>query len=263
MRATRLRQVLHCVTFVAMGAFSIDVPTLRSAGLNWAMPEPVQASNTPPLPTLQIQRTDDFTITGDGSDPAWSRTDWVPLRARKGVVSAPLTRFKVLWSSTGLYVLMDGADRTLTATFAEDFADLWKEDVFEVFLWPDERDPVYFEYEISPLNRELPILVPNFDGKFLGWRPWHYDADRRVRKATSIQGGARRSGAAIKGWRAEFLVPHALLRPLRNVPPSSGTRWRANFYRMDHDDGQTIQWEWSPVGPSFHEFKTFGTLVFE
>ena len=37
--------------------------------------------------------------------------------------------------------------------------DLWNEDVFEVFLWTDERYPVYFEYEISPLNHELPILA--------------------------------------------------------------------------------------------------------
>ena len=47
---------------------------------------------------------------------------------------------------TGLYFLMEGTDRTLTATMNEDFMDLWKEDVFEVFLWTDERFPVYFEY---------------------------------------------------------------------------------------------------------------------
>ena len=66
---------------------------------------------------------------------------------------------------------MDGADRRLTASFEEDFSDLWKEDVFEAFVWPDERDTLYFEYEISPLGRELPILIPNLDDRFLGWRP--------------------------------------------------------------------------------------------
>ena len=71
--------------------------------------------------------------------------------------------------------------------------DLWNEDVFEVFLWTDERYPVYFEYEISPLNRELPILIPNFGGQFLGWRPWHYERDRLTRKATSIIGGPKES----------------------------------------------------------------------
>ena len=121
--------------------------------------------------------------------------------------------------------------------------DLWNEDVFEVFLWTDERYPVYFEYEISPLNHELPILIPNFGGQFLGWRPWHYERDRATRKATSIIGGPKQSGAAIEGWRAEFFFPYALLRPLQNVPPKPGTHWRANFYRMvlppqRREDGQ-------------------------
>ena len=94
----------------------------------------------------------------------------------------------MLYSKTGLYFLMEGTDRKLTATMTEDFMDLWNEDVFEVFLWTDERYPVYFEYEISPLNRELAIIIPNFGGQFLGWRPWHYEKDRLTRKATAPGG---------------------------------------------------------------------------
>jgi hypothetical protein len=157
---------------------------------------------------------------------------------------------------------MDGTDRKLTATMTEDFSDLWNEDVFEVFLWPDERYPVYFEYEISPLNRELAILIPNFGGQFLGWRPWHYERDRATRKATSIVGGPKEPQASIQGWRAEFFFPYALLRPLQNVPPKAGTRWRANFYRMDYDEGRRTQWEWAPVGNTFHEYQKFGELLF-
>jgi hypothetical protein len=167
----------------------------------------------------------------------------------------------MLYSNTGLYFLMEGTDRTLTATMNEDFMDLWTEDVFEVFLWTDERFPVYFEYEISPLNRELPILIPNFGGQFLGWRPWHYDRDRVTRRATSVIGGPKRSHASIQGWRAEFFIPYTLLRPLQNVPPKAGTRWRANFYRMDYDAGRHTHWEWARVG-SFHEYEKFGDLQF-
>jgi hypothetical protein len=172
------------------------------------------------------------------------------------------TRFKMLYSPTVLYFLMEATDRKLTATMTEDFLDLWNEDVFEVFLWTDERYPVYFEYEISPFNHELPILIPNFGGQFLEWRPWHYERDRITRKATSIIGGPKESGASIQGWRAEFFFPYALLRPLQNVPPKPGTRWRANFYRMDYDDGKRTQWAWAPVGESFHEFEKFGDLEF-
>jgi hypothetical protein len=213
-------------------------------------------------PRLSVKPTQDFEVTGKGEHAAWQAVDWTALR-RRGSDGHPYdSRFKMLYSSTGLYFLMDATDRTVTATMSEDFMDLWNEDVFEVFLWTDERYPVYFEYEISPLNRELPILVPNFGGQFLGWRPWHYDGPRLTRKATSTVGGPKEPHASIEGWRAEFFIPYTLLTPLQNVPPKPGTVWRANFYRMDHDAGKRTQWEWAPVGPSFHEYQKFGDLVF-
>ncbi|HXW07748.1 MAG TPA: carbohydrate-binding family 9-like protein [Vicinamibacterales bacterium] len=213
-------------------------------------------------PTLSVSRADDFEVNGEGNHQAWEKAAWVPMRRRQADGHSYESRFKMLYSPTGLYFLMDATDRKLTATMAEDFMDLWNEDVFEVFLWTDERYPVYFEYEISPLNRELPILIPNFGGQFLGWRPWHYERDRLTRKATSIAGGPKEPHAAIEGWRAEFFIPYAVLRPLQNVPPQPGTRWRANFYRMDYDDGKRTQWEWAPVAKTFHEYEKFGDLVF-
>lgn len=212
---------------------------------------------------LRIRATDDFELSGDGSAKAWEKTAWEPLSRRTADGLPYETRVKVLYSKKGLYVLMDGTDRKVTSTIKADFENLWTEDVFEVFLWTDERDPVYFEYEISPLNYELPILVPNLGGKFLGWRPWHYEGGRKTRKATSAVGGALKSGAEVKGWRAEVFIPYELLAPLGNVPPAPGARWRANFYRVDYDDGKHTGWDWSRVGPDFHEFKKFGTLVFE
>jgi hypothetical protein len=219
---------------------------------------------TPPPARLQlsVKPTADFEVNGNGDHPAWKTVEWTPLQRRQADGHPYDTRFKVLYSKTGMYFLMEGTDRKLTATLTDDYAHLWTEDVFEVFLWPDERYPVYFEYEISPLNRELPILIPNFGGQFLGWRPWDYEKDRMTRKATSVTGGAKQSGAAIQAWRAEFVIPYALLRPLQNVPPKPGTKWRANFYRMDHDDGKSTQWDWARVGPSFHEFEKFGELLF-
>jgi Carbohydrate family 9 binding domain-like len=213
-------------------------------------------------PRLSVKPVTDFEVTGAGDHAGWRQTDWTALRRRQSDGHPYESKFKVLYSNTGLYFLMEGTDRKLTATMNEDFMDLWNEDVFEVFLWTDERYPVYFEYEISPLNHELPIIIPNFGGQFLGWRPWHYDRDRLIRKATSTIGGPRQSQAVIQGWRAEFFVPYALLKPLQNVPPTPGTRWRANFYRVDHDDGRATQWEWARIEKGFHEYEKFGELLF-
>jgi hypothetical protein len=213
-------------------------------------------------PQVTVSLTEDFEVTGAGDQASWRRVDWVPLRRRDADGHPYDTRFKTVYSGTGLYFLIEGTDRTLTASMSEDFLDLWNEDVFEVFLWTDERYPTYFEYEISPLNHELPILIPNFGGQFLGWRPWHYEGERRTRKATATIGGPKQPQAAIEGWRAEFVIPYALLRPLQNVPPKPGTRWRANVYRMDYDQGRRTQWEWAPVGQTFHDYERFGDLVF-
>lgn len=213
-------------------------------------------------PTIRVPATEDFEVTGDGATAAWNRAKWENLRKRSGTLPYE-TRVKLLYSKTGIYALFEGTDKKVTATHTEDFADLWLEDCFELYLWPDERDSLYLEYQISPLTKELILFIPNLDGKFLGWRPWHYEGKRKTRKAVSAISGKLASGASIQGWRAEVFVPYELLTPLRNVPPKPGSRWRANFYRMDYDDGNKGSWNWQPVGPSFHEFQKFGTLIFE
>jgi predicted TIM-barrel fold metal-dependent hydrolase len=225
-------------------------------------------------PVLRVRPTDDFQVNGDGRNDAWSTTEWQPLH-RRDAAGQPLpddppdhTRVKLLYSPNGVYVLCEGVDKKLTATMTEDFAHLWKEDCFEIFLWPDERRPNYFEYEISPLGYELPIMVSNQAGKLFRWRPWYFEEQRlgvprTVRKATAVSGGVKKTGDAISGWTAEVFLPYTLLQPLENTSPRSGTQWRANFYRVDHDDGRPTAWSWVPVAKSFHEIGQFGTLVFE
>ncbi|MEJ2637419.1 MAG: carbohydrate-binding family 9-like protein, partial [Calditrichia bacterium] len=187
---------------------------------------------------VMVKKCKNFKITGNGSSAEWDKTDWIDILPIKNNTRNLATQAKVLYSDSGLYFLYRCADEKLTATMNADFMDLWNEDVVEVFLWPDEQFPIYFEYEISPLNHELPILVPNLNGKLLGWRPWHYEGDRRTQHETGIQGGEKKSGADISGWTAEFFIPYKLLEPLGNMPPKSGTRWRANMYRCDYDTGE-------------------------
>lgn len=209
-----------------------------------------------------VKRTEDFEVTGKGEAKGWETAEWQTLVGCGGKQHEMTARFKALWSKTGLYVLMQGTDRKLSATMKQDYGTLWMEDVFEVFVKPDPQEAVYFEYEISPLGYELPILITNINGKTMGWQPWLYGGNRKVRKAVAIEGGQPESGAAITGWSAEIFIPFELLKPQRNVPPEPGTTWAANFYRMDYDDGEK-GWNWSPTTGSFHQYQKFGTLFFE
>jgi hypothetical protein len=210
----------------------------------------------------QVHKVADFAVSGTGDGPAWNETDWLPLTRIGAGPSRYESRAKVLYSATGLYFLFDCEDRKLTCTMTQDFDDIYKEDVVEVFLWPDESHVLYFEYEISPLGVELPILVSNYRMVYMGWRPWHYEGERKIRSATAVRGGPKASLAAVKGWSAEFFIPFALFRGMGNTPPQPGARWRGNLYRIDYDEGQTL-WAWSPrTGGNFHNYPGFGTLLF-
>jgi len=212
--------------------------------------------------TTIVKKTTDFKVTGNGSAPEWERTDWINLPQRRVKPETYETKVKVLYSKTGIYFLFDCQDKKLISAITADNEDLWHEDVVEVFLWTKEDFPVYFEYELSPMNYELPIIIPNYKGDFLGWLPWHYEGERKTDHATSVRGGEKVSGADITGWIAEFFIPYALLKPLPNVPPESGTKWRANMYRIDYDQGQT-PFSWQKTDRTFHDYKNFGTFIFE
>ncbi|GAB4023424.1 carbohydrate-binding family 9-like protein [Spirosoma koreense] len=209
-----------------------------------------------------VKKTEDFRVNGAGDNANWAKATWVPITIQESAKRALATKTKVLYSTTGLYFLFQCDDEKLTATIREDFGTLFKEDVVEVFLWPDPAVPIYFEYELSPLNYELPILVPNLNGRAQGWKPWFYNDNNKTQHATTIQGGEKTSQAAINGWTAEFFIPYRLMNPIVPAVPTSGTKWRGNLYRIDYDKGYQT-WSWKKTSGSFHEFKRYGTLVFE
>jgi hypothetical protein len=207
---------------------------------------------------LKIRSTANFDVDGSGNAEAWRTAEWIPLAKRKGAADYS-TRAKLLYSETGLYVLFSCEDKKITATLKEDFAKLWEEDVVEIFLWTDQSIPIYFEYELSPLNYELPILVPNLDGAFFGWRPWQYEGSRKARHATKI---VKDQTGSVREWIAEFFIPYTLLTPLKNVPPQKGTQWRINMYRNDFDENAT-SWSWKPVTKNYHDYEMFGAVAFD
>ena len=140
--------------------------------------------------------------------------------------------------------------------------DLWHEDVFEVFLWTGPAPPIYLEYEISPLNHELPDpdselrrSVPRLASLAFRARASDAEGDQHHGRAEDIR-------RCDRGMAGRVLHSLCLMKPLQNVPPKAGTEWRANFYRMDYDDGKVTQWDWARVGQSFHEYDKFGVLRF-
>ncbi len=226
---------------------------------------------------LKVKSTTDFIVTGDGSSENWKNTEWniLPQHSSKTLKNAGWnispqrsnstdlryeTSFKILYSNKGIYCLFKCEDSVITATLKEDFLNLYDEDVVEVFLRPDTSIPVYFEYELSPLNFELPILILNNKGRMMGWQPWQYEGARKTLHAVNIN--KKNPGKNRFTWTAELFIPFALLGPMGNVPPKKGTQWRANFYRIDYDSSPVYS-GWQLTRKSFHDPEKFGILKFE
>lgn len=211
----------------------------------------------------QVKRTLDFELTSSSTQQMWEKAVCYTIpRIWSGTLTYR-TEARLLYSDRGLYFRFDCEDRKLTATLERDNDDLFTEDVIEVFIWPDESRRIYFEYEISPLGKELTLLIPNPRGTFMGWIPWHYEGDRLIKRDVVVRGGPAQSGATITGWTASFFIPYALLTGLMNEKPTTGSRWRANLYRIDYDEGKPNHWAGAPLtGRTFHAPEQFGTMVF-
>ena len=221
------------------------------------------SSNSNMEQELVVKKCTDFQLTGSGENDNWNSVPWITMNLMDETENKYETKYKVLYSESGLYVLGYCEDKIISTDYTEDQGDIYNGDVFEVFLQTDESNPLYFEYEINPLNHELVILVPNNGGDFHGWSPWHYEGERKVRKAVKVYDGKAESGAKISAWSVELFFPFALFSGLKHVPPESGTKWKGNFYRIDYDFKKQIKWGWKPINTTFHEYKKFGTIIFE
>lgn len=210
---------------------------------------------------LLVKQCIDFEITGKGENKEWEKTGWVQL-TQLDEGKKQVSKFKILYSAKGIYVLMYGEDEKITSDYQNDFDPLFKADVFEVFFHPEPATPFYLEYEISPLNKELVLLISNHKRKTSAWIPWHYEGNRKTQKVVFTK-GAIQNNAPIAYWSAEIFFPYTLLYAFENVPPKSRTIWKANFCRLDYDSGKMIKWSWSPVKQSFHEFEKYLSLRFE
>jgi len=222
-----------------------------------------KASESQKIVPLVVRKCSDFDLTGEGDNSEWGKTEWNYLTKLDEGGKIYTTKFKILYSAKGVYVLFSGDDDKISTRYDKDFDDLFKGDVYEVFFHTDPNTAVYFEYEVYQLGKELVLLVPKINGAAHGWIPWHYEKERTVKKMINVMGGKMISNAVIKSWSAELFFPYELFTPLGNVPPKSGTIWNANFYRLDYDTGKMIKWAWSPVQESFHELDKFRPIQFE
>jgi hypothetical protein len=189
-------------------------------------------------------------LTADIDAPLWRGITPVLLRdTTTAAIPKQNTELRVAWETTELRVLFQCADTQPWATLVQRDAPLYNEEVVEVFIDPVGDLESYFEIEVNPLNTVLDLVLRKNRSGYIKDSVWDCDGLRtEVRRSSS-------------GWSAELSIP---FRALTSEAPHPGTRWRANFYRIDRPPG--AEWElsaWSPTRePRFHIPARFGVLEF-
>jgi Carbohydrate-binding family 9 len=216
------------------------------------------------LDPLIVKKSRDFTLTGKGDEIEWEMAKWNLLTKLDSGGNDYRSRFKILYSGKGIYLLFNGEDEKITTRANQDFGAIYDGDAFEVFFHPNPQVPKYFEFEINQLGKVLILMISRKNGKAYDWIPWHYESDKQTITMVDVVGGTMEEGSSLKSWSAEVFFPYEILDLLDNIPPKSGTFWNANFCRLDYDSGNMVKWSWSPtIQNSFHELEKFRSMQFE
>ncbi|MCD6289319.1 MAG: carbohydrate-binding family 9-like protein [Anaerolineae bacterium] len=215
------------------------------------------------LPNYICHRTNGpITIDGRPNEPAWEKAQAVSLvRNQDGGPAQFSTSVRLLWDDRYLYVSFVCEDPDIWGTMRERDSHLWEEEVVEVFLDGNQNGKLYFEFEVSPLNVQLDLMVVKRPGEpsqpFFAWdcRGWE--------TAVWVDGDVNERTSRDHEWSVEMAIP---LDEIYTTPrhPQPGDTWRLGLYRIERPQGTSPHlYAWSPTRDvTFHVPERFGFLTF-
>jgi hypothetical protein len=249
-----------------------------------------------PLPMLPFEPktyacpkvTQPIVVDGSLDEAAWQLADWtdtyVDIEGSLQPLPNQLTRSKMCWDDTHLYIAAELQESDIWATLTERDAIIFYDNDFEVFLDPDGDNHYYYELEINALNTvwDLLLVKPYREGG-PALHDWNIAG---LQTAVSLQGTLNDPSDTDQSWRVEIAIPFKALKegPSVRCPPKVGDRWKVNFSRVQWDlekapqseSGYTKRlnpqtgeplpehnWVWSPQGLiSMHYPERWGIVEF-
>jgi cellulose/xylan binding protein with CBM9 domain len=217
-------------------------------------------AQVPRLPVYEVTQTRmPIKVDGKLKEEAWMKAPSVGdfVNNSDGSKSSYKTEAKLLYDENFLYFAFRCADDNIWSTLKRRDEHLWEEEVVEVFLQADSRQPSYIELEVNPLGTMLDIYL-------LGIRqPLHYESwnSEKLRWAVQVFGTVD-GKAGDDYWTCEIALPMEDIVTASRRPPQPGDRWRMNLYRVEHLPNVGLL-AWSPtLENDFHLPKRFGEIVF-
>ncbi len=204
-------------------------------------------------------------------DAGWDKPDWrgagvVLLEGYMGdkPTHFPRTQVKIACDDQALYVIFRVEDRYVRAV-ADDYQDeVYKDSCVEFFFAPDAESPRdYFNLEVNCGGAMLFQFHRASDGACIEVPE---SQCRRIEIAASLPKIIDPEIGEPTTWTVEYRLPLDILRPYcRVTEPTSGSQWRANFYKCADDSSHPHWLTWAPVDnptPNFHLPEFFGILEF-
>ncbi len=224
------------------------------------------------VPVYRVRRADSpVNIDGRLDDPAWKKAELIELvDCVTGARPRYPTQVRLLYDDRYLYAGFHAEDPEIRATMTGHDDPIYDEEVVELFLDPTGNLCCYYELEVNPLNTSFDALIlnnavlcgsPGRGDRFQGFTDWDPEG---FKHAVAVEGdlGARgrKNG---RFWQCEMALSFDELFLGGNVPPQPGDQWRANFYRIDIEQGRREETAFSPTGQEdFHVPSRFGRLLF-
>ncbi len=211
-------------------------------------------------------RKGNIRIDGQLDDRAWQNVSWsdnfVDIASAKTASPNRMTRMKMIWDSTHLYIAACLVETDLTGRLRHHDDTIYHDNDFEVFMDPDGDGKNYFEIEINTLGTVMDLFLPkpyNAGGR----ADMQWDV-KGLQTAVARYGTLNHPGDTDSRWTVEIAIPWKALKG--QGPPAEGDVWRMNFSRvewlMDTSNGKYVKrknlatgellpeenWVWSPQG---------------
>ena len=189
---------------------------------------------TEPKSYTLFQALNPLTIDGSLDEKSWTDAPWtdyfIDIEGESKPMPSYKTRVKMIWDDQFLYIAAQMEEPHIWANPIPKGDIIFKDNVFKIFIDPDNNMNDDFEIQINPLNKMLFLVMdkPYRDGgkPVSGWEPTGYQS------AVKISGTLNNSQDTDKEWIAEIALP---LAALGLKPQKQNAAFRINFLRTGFD----------------------------
>jgi hypothetical protein len=222
-------------------------------------------------------------IDGDLNEQAWSAATWTDtfedIEGEKKPKPKYLTRAKLLWSDSCLYIAAELNEPHIWANLKQRDEIIYHDNDFEVFIDPNNDTHHYYEIEVNAFNTILDLFMSKaYRNGGVAMLSYNMPG---LRSAVKVFGTLNNPHDLDSSWTIEMAIPFSSIYMGNHwKAPVEGALWRINFSRVQWEtevrnnaynkkkdkEGKPLpesNWVWSPQGViNMHYPERWGYLQF-